>query len=106
MNAAETRGSQEAASPVPVLKNRTSNRKGKSNKVQRKREYLPEAELEKLMKAAGDRDRAMILLAYRHGFRVSELCSLEWSQVVDLDLWCHIENVSQRRVLCRCFVRP
>jgi integrase len=53
--------------------------------VQRKREYLTETELEKLMKAAGTRDRAMILLAYRHGFRVSELCSLEWRQVIDLD---------------------
>ena len=27
------------------------------------------------------RDRTMILLAYRHGFRVSELASLRWDQV-------------------------
>jgi type 1 fimbriae regulatory protein FimB/type 1 fimbriae regulatory protein FimE len=60
-------------------------RKGKSNKAQRTREYLTEAELGQLMKAAGPRDAAMILLAYRHGLRVSELCALEWCQVVDLD---------------------
>jgi integrase len=38
------------------------------------------------MKAAGDnrhghRDATMILLAYRHGLRASELCSLRWEQV-------------------------
>jgi type 1 fimbriae regulatory protein FimB/type 1 fimbriae regulatory protein FimE len=29
----------------------------------------------------GHRDATMILIAYRHGLRVSELCRLEWSQV-------------------------
>jgi type 1 fimbriae regulatory protein FimE len=29
----------------------------------------------------GQRDAAMILLAYRHGLRVSELCALRWEQV-------------------------
>src|SRR5262245_29990363 len=29
----------------------------------------------------GARDAAAILLAYRHGLRASELCSLRWSQV-------------------------
>jgi type 1 fimbriae regulatory protein FimB/type 1 fimbriae regulatory protein FimE len=29
----------------------------------------------------GDRDATMILLAYRHGLRASELCSLRWDQV-------------------------
>jgi hypothetical protein len=38
------------------------------------------------MKAAGknphgDRDATMILLAFRHGLRASELCSLRWEQV-------------------------
>ena len=37
------------------------------------------------MKAAGDnryghRDATMILLAFRHGLRASELCSLRWSR--------------------------
>lgn len=29
----------------------------------------------------GHRDATMILIAYRHGLRVSELCSLRWDQV-------------------------
>jgi integrase len=29
----------------------------------------------------GHRDATMILIAYRHGLRVSELCRLEWSQI-------------------------
>jgi integrase len=52
----------------------------------RVREYLTDKEVERLMKAAGDnrhghRDATMILLAYRHGLRASELCSLRWEQV-------------------------
>jgi site-specific recombinase XerD len=50
------------------------------------RKYLTEAEVDRLMSAAGrnrhgHRDRTMILIAYRHGFRASELCDLEWHQV-------------------------
>jgi integrase len=29
----------------------------------------------------GHRDAAMILLAYRHGLRASELCDLQWHQI-------------------------
>jgi integrase len=53
----------------------------------RPREYLTPGEVETLMATArrrrrnGHRDATMILLAYRHGLRVSELCRLEWSQV-------------------------
>jgi type 1 fimbriae regulatory protein FimB/type 1 fimbriae regulatory protein FimE len=40
----------------------------------------------RLIEAAGDnryghRDVTMILIAYRHGLRASELCDLEWQQV-------------------------
>src|SRR5690349_10646357 len=54
------------------------------------RAYLTEVEVEALMGAArkrgryGHRDSTMILLAYRHGLRVSELVALRWDQV-DLD---------------------
>ena len=57
------------------------------NSERRSREYLTPAEVERLMKAAeglgrhGHRDATMLLLAYRHGLRVSELCSLRWAQV-------------------------
>src|SRR5215831_19004388 len=50
-----------------------------------KREYLTEDEVERLIRTAeNQRDRTMILMAYRHGLRVSELIGLQWSQV-DLD---------------------
>lgn len=51
------------------------------------REYLTPAEVDRLMTAArhtgryGLRDSTMILIAYRHGLRVSELISLCWSQI-------------------------
>jgi type 1 fimbriae regulatory protein FimB/type 1 fimbriae regulatory protein FimE len=57
------------------------------NAQRRTREFLTEAEVEKLMAAAekqgrhGHRDASMILLGFRHGLRVSELASLRWDQV-------------------------
>lgn len=57
----------------------------RSNKAVRDREYLTESEIERLRKHASHRDSTMILLAYRHGLRVTELCALEWRQVVDLE---------------------
>jgi integrase len=52
----------------------------------RTREYLTDAEVAKLIEAAkgnryGHRDAAMILVAYRHGFRASELVDLRWDQI-------------------------
>src|SRR5262245_15954557 len=52
-----------------------------------KRRYLTEREVEQLMDTArkvnrrGHRDATMILVAYRHGLRASEVCSLEWHQI-------------------------
>ena len=57
------------------------------NKDVRSREYLTQDEVESLMAAAGrlgrhrHRDKTIILVAYRHGLRVSELISLRWDQV-------------------------
>ena len=55
----------------------------KPNKELRTREYLTEAEVAKLTKAAkgnryGHRDATMILLAYRHALRAIELVDLRW----------------------------
>ena len=52
----------------------------------RTREHLTEAEVDKLIEAAksnrsGQRDARMILVAYRHGLRASELVTLRWDQV-------------------------
>ncbi len=57
------------------------------NKDVRPREYLTNTEVERLMKAAGTtgrhrhRDSTLILIAYRHGFGVSEVTALRWDQV-------------------------
>src|SRR5262249_24174769 len=56
------------------------------NSHYRTREYLTVKEVERLIKAAGrnrygHRDATMILLAFRHGLRASELCSLRCEQV-------------------------
>jgi len=58
----------------------------KTNAAVRTREYLTPDEVAKLLKAAqegryGQRDAAAILVAYRHGFRVTELVSLRWEQI-------------------------
>jgi integrase len=71
---------------TPTIKKRTVTPKRRPNGDLRTREYLTEAEVEKLMKAAqgnrhGHRDATMILVAYRHGLRVSELVDLRWDQV-------------------------
>jgi type 1 fimbriae regulatory protein FimB/type 1 fimbriae regulatory protein FimE len=53
----------------------------------RPREYLTPAEVKKLTDVArkrsryGMRDALMILVTYRHGLRVSELCALTWDQI-------------------------
>src|SRR6201993_5163874 len=57
-----------------------------NSSVARTREYLTGKEVEKLMEAArksryGHRDATMILIAYRHGLRASEVCDLQWHQV-------------------------
>jgi type 1 fimbriae regulatory protein FimB/type 1 fimbriae regulatory protein FimE len=57
------------------------------NATRRPREYLTVKEVTKLINGArersryGHRDATMILVAYRHGLRVSELCALRWDQV-------------------------
>src|SRR5262249_45654140 len=49
--------------------------------------YLTEREVDRLMDTArkvsrpGHRDATMILVAYRHGLRASEVCGLEWHQI-------------------------
>jgi integrase len=57
-----------------------------ANSNYRSREHLTPSEVETLIEAAktnryGHRDATMLLVAYRHGLRASELCDLEWSQV-------------------------
>lgn len=47
-----------------------------------RREWLTEAEVEAIIKATdNDRDKLMILMAYRRGLRVSELINTQWRQL-------------------------
>src|SRR6266581_6012447 len=70
----------------PTTENRTLPKR-LPNSAYRVREYLTEKEVDRLIEAAkrrgrnGARDAAAILLAYRHGLRAAELCSLRWAQV-------------------------
>jgi type 1 fimbriae regulatory protein FimE len=70
----------------PTTVNRTLPKR-LANSAYRVREYLTEKEVYRLIDAAkrrgrnGQRDAAAILLAYRHGLRASELCTLRWAQV-------------------------
>jgi integrase len=58
-----------------------------TNLTRRSREHLTPAEVERMIAAAGNagrhgvRDGTLILVAYRHGLRVSELVELRWEQV-------------------------
>jgi len=78
---------QGTGKPVPNTVNGTVPPARQPNAARRPREYLTPKEIELLRKAArdrsryGHRDAAMILIAYRHGFRASELCALRWDQV-------------------------
>jgi len=86
----------ESAPIVEVIFGRTDTRFRESstkmplkprNAECRSREYLTPAEVEKLIKGAesvgrhGHRDGTLILVAYRHALRVSELVTLRWDQI-------------------------
>ena len=72
-------------SPSTIV-NRTVPRRVPNSEL-RPREYLTEKEIERLQEAArkrsryGHRDATMILVAYRHGLRASEVCGLRWDQI-------------------------
>ena len=70
----------------PATENRTVTPLRRSNAELRPREHLTEHEIDKLVEAAkgnrwGQRDATMILIAFRHGLRASELCGLQWSDM-------------------------
>jgi integrase len=70
----------------PTTVNRTVPPTRRPNRELRTREHLTDKEVEKLIEAAGgnrygQRDATMILLAYRHGLRASELVDLRWDQI-------------------------
>ena len=85
---------------TPATVNRTVAPKRPPNADLRTREYLTEAEVERLLKAAGKnrwghRDATMLLVAYRHGLRASELVDLRWDQVEFRMASLHVRRVKQ-----------
>ena len=84
--------------PTTVL--RTVPPKRPPNTDLRTREHLTEAEVERLIMAVnrnrhGHRDATMVLVAYRHGLRVSELVDLRWEQVDFRTAALHVRRVKQ-----------
>ena len=73
--------------PTPTERTKSVRPVKPRNKDVRPREYLSEAEVDQLCQAArkrgryGYRDATMILVAYRHGLRVTELVALRWDQI-------------------------
>jgi type 1 fimbriae regulatory protein FimB/type 1 fimbriae regulatory protein FimE len=85
---------------APTNVNRTVTPSRRPNADYRTREHLTETEIEKLLKAAGNsrwghRDATMILVAYRHGLRVSELVDLRWDQVDFAHAQLHVRRMKQ-----------
>jgi type 1 fimbriae regulatory protein FimB/type 1 fimbriae regulatory protein FimE len=79
-------GNQHLRLVPPAAVNRTVTPRRVKNSELRSREYLTEQEVDSLMAAArknrrGHRDSTMILVAFRHGLRASELVDLRWEQV-------------------------
>jgi type 1 fimbriae regulatory protein FimB/type 1 fimbriae regulatory protein FimE len=85
---------------TPATVNRTVTPKRRPNKELRTREYLTEAEVARLIDAAkdnrhGHRDATMVLVAYRHGLRASELVDLRWDQIDFHAATLHVRRVKR-----------
>lgn len=85
---------------TPAIVKRTVTPRRRRNGDLRGREYLTEAEVERLMAVAkgnrwGHRDATMLLVAYRHGLRAAELVDLHWDQVDFKTATLHVRRVKQ-----------
>jgi integrase len=86
---------------APTAVNRTVGTPTRRKNVElRTREYLTQSEIDRLIEAAkanryGRRDATMILVAYRHGLRASELVDLRWDQIDFATANLHVRRVKQ-----------
>ena len=83
---------------TPATKKRAVTPRRQPNNELRSREHLTETEVEKLIEAAkdnryGHRDATMILVAFRHGLRASEVCHLRWEQIDWNSATLHVRRV-------------
>ena len=84
----------------PRNEKRTVMPRRRRNSDLRTREYLTEAEVERLIEAAkdnrwGHRDSTMLLIAFRHGLRASELVDLRREQIDLENAILHVRRVKQ-----------
>ena len=82
----------------PATQKRAVAPRRQPNSELRSREHLTETEVEKLIEAAkdnryGHRDATMILVAYRHGLRASEIVDLRWEQIDFNSATMHVNRV-------------
>ena len=95
----KTRAQMTKRRRSPTLVNGTVPPKRVLNSERRPREYLTGSEVKKLIETArkrnryGARDALMILITYRHGLRVSELCALTWDQIDFAHGLFHVQRV-------------
>lgn len=85
---------------MPPIVKRTVMPIRRKNAELRTREYLTDDEVQTLIDVAkanryGHRDATMILVAYRHGFRASELTDLRWDQIEFSSATLHVRRVKQ-----------
>jgi integrase len=86
---------------TPTIVNRTVVApKRPPNAELRTREYLTDAEVDRLTEAAkgnrhGHRDATIILIAYRHGLRAAELVDLRWDQIEMASATLHVRRVKR-----------
>ncbi len=97
---AEFNGQISREDAMPAIVKRTVMPIRRKNAELRTREYLTDDEVHSLIDVAkanrhGHRDATMILLAYRHGFRASELTDLRWDQIQFSSANLHVRRVKQ-----------
>jgi type 1 fimbriae regulatory protein FimB/type 1 fimbriae regulatory protein FimE len=85
---------------TPAIEKRTVTPRRRPNAELRSREHLTETEVDQLVQGAkrnrwGHRDGTMILVAYRHGLRASELVDLRWDQIDFNTATLHVRRVKQ-----------
>lgn len=85
---------------TPATEKRTVTPRRRKNAELRSREHLTETEVDQLVQAAkgnrwGHRDATMILTAWRHGLRVSELVDLRWDQIDFASATLHVRRVKR-----------
>ena len=96
----KTKAKKTARRTRPTLLNGTVPPTRVANAKLRPREYLTPKEVERLITAAKARhrrhnlrDATMILVAFRHGLRVSELCALTWDQIDFAQGMMHVRRI-------------